>query len=379
MASTKSKPAAASLKDRKGADTAEKLEGQNLSPEKLREIHNLMVKTRVLEERIIKMGKSGEGYFWIGGPGEEAFSVPLGMLLNKGEGIDHDFLHLHYRGSGTMMAMGAEPIDTIRQMKCVASDPYSGGRNFVNHYARRDWNVVPVSSCIEPQYLQALGTAHAQRGDRAKGITIVTGGDAGTAEGDFASCLVWSSRPISPLPILIIVTNNSFGISTSSEGQHGETQISDRARAFNIEAKTVNGNDVWEAWTALAEGMRYVREERKPYFLELRVSRLYGHSSASGANRVQTEVDPISVFEAELAKRKVLSSDQAKKIWEHWTEVTNDALKQVRQEAEPDPLSIYDHVWADTEGNKGRDELAAQIGLDYPGQTVTALGQKKGH
>lgn len=378
MAQTKGKVTASQVREAK-EKAGGAADSKNLSPDRLREIHSLMVKARVLEERLIKMSKGGEGYFWIGGPGEEAVSVPLGLMVKKGQGIDYDFMHFHYRASGTMLAMGADPIDAIRQMKCVSTDPYSGGRNFVNHYSKKEWNVVPVSSCIEPQYIQALGTAHAQRGERAAGITIVTGGDAGTAEGDFASCLVWASRPISPLPILIIVTNNGFGISTNYDGQHGETRISDRAKAFNIEARTVDGNDVWESWDALSTAMNYVRTQRKPYFLELMVSRLYGHSSASGANRVQSENDPIALFEQELAKRKVLMPDAAKQVWENWTLYMNDALKQVRTEPEPDPHSIFDHVYADENGDNGRDRLAASIGIDYPTATAEELKKRGGH
>ena len=377
MAQLKGKLTASQVKDAKEKSGGS--ESKNLTPDRLREIHSLMVKSRVLEERLIKMSKGGEGYFWIGGPGEEAFAVPLGLMVDKGQGLDHDFLHLHYRASGILLAMGAEPIDAIRQMKAVATDPYSGGRNFVNHYSKREWNVVPVASTIEPQYIQAIGTAHAQRGERGKGITIATGGDAGTAEGDFASCLVWASRPASPLPMLIIVTNNGFGISTSYEGQHGETRISDRAKAFNIESRTVNGNDVWEAWDALATAMNYVRTHRKPYFLELMVSRLYGHSSASGANRIPNENDPITLFEQELAKRKILMGDAAKEVWEKWTQHMNDALKQVRTEPEPDPHSIFDHVYADENGDKGRDKLAESIGIDYPTQTAEVLAKKGQH
>src|SRR5438045_2494974 len=83
------------------------------------------------EARQIHREKAGEGYFWIGGPAEEAFSVPLGLLLRKGEGIQYDYLHSHYRGSPTVLAMGGQSIDTLRQMRAVATDPYSGGRNFV--------------------------------------------------------------------------------------------------------------------------------------------------------------------------------------------------------------------------------------------------------
>ncbi len=117
-----------------------------------------MLKARLLEERLIRMQKQGDGYFWIGGPGEEAFNVALGMLVDKGEGVAHDYLHLHYRSSATMLAMGADPIDALRQMKNTASDPYSGGRNFAGHYSIKKWNVVPVSSPIEVQFSMAPGT-----------------------------------------------------------------------------------------------------------------------------------------------------------------------------------------------------------------------------
>src|SRR5262245_54865802 len=81
-------------------------------------IYQHMLRSRLLEERLITMYKQGEGFFWIGGPGEEAFNVPLGLLVDKGQGLDHDYLHLHYRSSGTLLAMGADPIDSIRQLRC---------------------------------------------------------------------------------------------------------------------------------------------------------------------------------------------------------------------------------------------------------------------
>src|SRR5436305_4322215 len=87
----------------------------------LKRIHELMVKSRVLEERLIQMYKQGHGYFWIGGPGEEAFNVPLGLLIKKGQGLDFDYLHWHYRNSATLLAMGEDPVGPLRQMKNTAS------------------------------------------------------------------------------------------------------------------------------------------------------------------------------------------------------------------------------------------------------------------
>lgn len=340
-----------SSKASSSSSTGTKSSGKfKLEPKLLIQIHDNMVKARVLEERLIRMYKQSDGYFWIGGPGEEAFNVPLGMQVKKGQGVEYDYLHLHYRSSAIMMAMGMEPIDPIRQMKNVAGDPFSGGRNFGNHFSRREWNVVPVSSTIETQYQTAIGTGIAQA-RRGNGLTIVNGGDAGTAEGDFASCLVWASRRGRELPLLIIVTNNEFGISTPYEGQHGESRISDRARAFNIKASDVNGNDPEESYLAIREAMEYIRTTRKPYFIESRVSRLYGHSSATGCNFVTNEADCLAQFEARLEAGGILTRKKMDEIRETYNQQMLEIAQQVKQEALPDPSTIYDHTYL---GQKGR-------------------------
>jgi 2-oxoisovalerate dehydrogenase E1 component alpha subunit len=321
--------------------------GSQLAPDVLLRIHELMVKARVLEERLITMYKQGDGYFWIGGPGEEAFNIPLGLLVDKGQGLDHDYLHLHYRSSGTLLAMGANPIDSLRQMKNTASDPYSRGRNFAGHSSIRKWNVAPISSPIEVQFSIAIGTAYAQRQPGCKGISIVQGGDAGTAEGDFATALVWSSRKGAEVPLLLIVTNNKYGISTPYDGQHGEVRISDRGKAFGMQTATIDGNDPEEAWLGLKKAMDYVRKERKPFLLEAMVSRLYGHSSASGANLVKEEVDCLLRFEEKLEAKKLLTRAQMDEMRAKFTAELLEASKKVREEPQPDPNSIWDYVFAD--------------------------------
>src|SRR3954467_14619340 len=123
--------------------------GESLPPDRCLQIHRLMVRARAMEERMIKMSKSGQGYFWIGGPGEEAFNVCLGLQVKKGRGPAFDYLHLHYRNSATLIAMGMPVIHGIRQMAMTITDTHSMGRNFTGHFAVIDWNVIPVTSVIE--------------------------------------------------------------------------------------------------------------------------------------------------------------------------------------------------------------------------------------
>lgn len=312
-------------------------------------ILDLMIKSRVLEERLIKIYKSGEAFFWIGGPGEEAWGVPLGLLVNKGQGHQHDYLHLHYRCSPTLVAMGMPMLDAVRLIMNKITDRSTGGRNFSSHHCYPEWNVTPVSSPIEVQYSIAIGTALAQKREKAKGITVVTGGDAGSAEGDFASCLVWASRRGNELPMLITVQNNKWGISTPYDGQHGEENIADRGKAFGMRTAVINGNDPIECYIRLKEEMEYIRKNKKPVLLEARVSRLYGHSSASGANPVGEEEDCIKVFSEKLKRMKVITEKEIKEIYERYEKEGRQAQEKVREEAAPEAEEIWKHIYANNE------------------------------
>ena len=315
----------------------------------LLKIYHLMVKSRVLEKRMIQIYKQGQAHFWIGGPGEEAFGVPLGLLIKKGQGLDHDWMHLHYRATPTLVAMGLPMEEAIRLMMSKKTDLHTGGRNFSNHYCVPQWNVAPITSVIGSQYSSALGTAHAQSKAPQSGITVVTGGDAGTAEADFATCLVWASKPERPLPLLITVQNNRWGISTAYKGQHGETHIVDRGKAFNMETALVDGNNPVETYLVLKDKMHYVRTKRCPALLEATVSRLYGHSSASGANYVEEEPCCIALFEKELKKQNLLTEAEQKNTWSTLEEEALDLQQKIKKEPDPDPESIWSHIYANNE------------------------------
>ncbi len=329
---------------------------ESLPVERCLLIHRLMVRSRVMEERMIKMSKSGEAYFWIGGPGEEAFNACLGLQVHKGQGPAYDYLHLHYRNSATLVAMGMDPLDGIRQMAMTATDPHSMGRNFSGHFARRDWNVIPVTSVIEVQYVMAPGTAHVQKRFGGEGITVVAGGEAGTAEGDFASCLVWSSRPGNELPVLIVVMNNGYGISTPACEQHGEHHVIDRGKAFGIPGEVVDGNDAVASWHAIRRAMAYVRHERRPFMLEALVSRLYGHSSSSGALRVKGEPDCIERLEKRLVEAGASDAAGIERIREEAQAEAEAALDQASREAKPTAADVELQTYA-----------ASAVDAVYPG------------
>ena len=316
-------------------------------------IYDLMVKARVTEERLIHIYKQGFSYFWIGGPGEEAFAVPLGLLINKGQGLKYDWLYLHYRGLPTLIAMGLSMKEAFRTAFNKVTDQSSGGRNFVNHYSLPKWNVAPVTSVIGTQYSTSIGTAHVQKREKNNSsLTVVTGGDAGTHESDFASCLIWASRPKKELPLLITVQNNQWGISTSYESQHG-TPIINRAKAFGIDNSLVNGNSPAESYHLLKTKMDYIRKTRRPAFIEAKVSRLYGHSSASGANYTE-EACCIKQFEAQLKSQSWITDQKIKDTWKRYQEEAKKTQQEVIQEEDPKKESIWNHIYAENENANWR-------------------------
>jgi 2-oxoisovalerate dehydrogenase E1 component alpha subunit len=132
-------------------------------------------------------------------------------------------------------------------------------------------------------------------------------------------------------------------------------KISDRGVAFGMKTKTIDGNDPISAYLELKEAIDYVRTERKPYLVEARVSRLYGHSSASGANFATNEADCISLFEARLEKAGFLTAAEAKAVRDRYTEELADIARAVKEEPFPDGSTVWEHVF---HGEPGRDPLA---------------------
>lgn len=315
-------------------------------PEKLLvDIYMLMLRSRLLEDQQIKLYRAGEAFFWTGGPGEEAWGVPLGLLLQRSK----DWFFPHYRSSSALVAMGVRSIDTLRMLLMRSTDPFTGGRNFSNHFAIPEWKVAPVTSPIANQYVFALGTAHAQKRSKDGSLTVVCGGDAGTAQCDFENCLVVSSRPGHELPILITVQNNFWGISTPFEGQHGESEIADRPRSFGIRSRVIDGLDPVESYVAIQEEMTYIRTTGRPAFIEAHVSRLYGHSSASGANRDHTQRDPLEEFERKLLHSEVLDKKMILSIRESIAFELAIAEDQARPEPVPTHASVWNHVYKNSE------------------------------
>ncbi|MGH7225696.1 MAG: thiamine pyrophosphate-dependent enzyme, partial [Gemmataceae bacterium] len=139
---------------------------------------------------------------------------------------------------------------------------------------------------------------------------------------------------------------NNWGISTPACGQHGEKHVIDRGKAFGIRGEVVEGNDVIASWHAVRRGMDYCRRERRPYMIEAKVSRLYGHSSSSGAQRVRNEADPIELFEHKLSGVGLLDRVAIEHTREEALAEVEAAVEQVLSEPMPTAADVEKFTYA---------------------------------
>src|SRR5439155_20760138 len=137
-----------------------------------------------------------------------------------------------------------------------------------------------------------------------------------------------------------------WGISTAAEPQHGDKRVIDRGAAFGIPGEVVDGNDPIASWHAIARAMAHCRRGRTPYMLEARVSRLHGHSSSSGAQRVRDEADCILLFEERLLEAGILDREAMEQVRDEARAEADGALDQATHEPRPTPEDVYRHIYA---------------------------------
>ena len=231
-------------------------------------IFRQMLRTRALEERSIKMSKSGEAYFWIGGPGEEAFNVCLGLQIHKGFGPAFDYTppalsqrRRHARDGHADDRPHPPTGDALRPIRTRRAATSSATTRV------KEWNVVPVTSVIEVQFAMAPGTALVQkrhgleprrgRGDHGRGRR------RGRHRGGRLRALpeLDARGPGNELPVLMMRHQQPLRHLDRPATEHGEQHVADRAIPYGIRGETVDGNDPVVIWNAIDRAMRYCRRE----------------------------------------------------------------------------------------------------------------------
>lgn len=341
----------------------------DLGAEELRHAYRAAVRSRTIEEFIVRLVSRGEVKFAIWGPGEEVHGVAAALALSRVVNRDHFGFVPHYR-SAALVSMWLEclgyedfAVDLLRQQFSKDTDEMSRGRQMVNHLHYPGRCVLPVQSPVGMQLDKAAGYA---KGFKLRGIedgvAMAIIGDGTTAEGDLHDAM--NAASVWQLPLIVMVTDNNIAISTTPEEGHGIKDFAAYARAFGLEHFECDGSDFWDSYEVTRAVAGHVKDHQAGALLHVRdLPRLNGHSSAADVTFDLSQPDPLLEFGEELVERGVLEPEdivrrkegegrdyfahhEPGRIMEQQIEEIRSIIRQVRDEPDPKPEEIDKHVYA---------------------------------
>lgn len=251
---------------------------------------------------LLRQGKISK---WFSGIGQEAISVGCGLALEKDEFI----LPMH-RNLGVFTTRGI-PLHRLFSQWQGKPGGFTKGRDRSFHFGTIEYKIIGMISHLGPQLGVADGIALADLLNKKKKITAVFSGDGGTSEGDFHESInvaaVWN------LPVIFIIENNGYGLSTPSSEQFKMKHFVDKGIGYGIEAVQIDGNNILESYTTFSRLAESMRKNPRPVLLECMTFRMRGHEEASGTKYVPPALfeewgkkDPINNYENFLVKEKVI-------------------------------------------------------------------------
>ena len=292
-----------------------------------------MLKSRLIEEKMLILLRQGKISKWFSGIGQEAISVGVTLALDADEYI----LPMH-RNLGVFTTREIPLFRLFSQWQGKANG-FTKGRDRSFHFGTQDYKIIGMISHLGPQLGVADGIALAHILKKEPKLTAVFSGDGGTSEGDFHEALnvasVWN------LPVLFCIENNGYGLSTPSNEQYNCKTIADRGVGYGMESHVIEGNNVVEVFFKVNAIAKSVRKNPRPVLIEFITFRMRGHEEASGTKYVAQELldswaqkDPISNFETYLLKEKVITEVEINDFKKAFKKEIQDGLQLAFDEPE---------------------------------------------
>lgn len=306
---------------------------ENLTSDQLVNFYKKLILPRLVEEKMFILLRQGKISKWFSAIGQEAISVGTTMAMN-----DEEFILPMHRNLGVFTSRKIELYRLFCQFQGKI-DGFTKGRDRSFHFGTMKHKVVGMISHLGPQLGIACGIALAEKIEKTGRSVLVFSGDGGASEGDFHEAMnvaaVWE------LPVIFIIENNQWGLSTPSNEQFKCHQFIDKGIGYGMKTKQVDGNNIIEVYNTINEVKTQQKKNIEPYLVEALSFRMRGHEEASGTKyypkglqEAWAKKDPIDNFESFLIKENILSSKQIDDIRDNFRKEINNEWK--RAESAPD-------------------------------------------
>ncbi len=315
----------------------------------LLEVYRNMVIARKLDEKEMALLKQGKAFFHIGCSGHEAAQLAAANNMHPSK----DWAYPYYRDAAFCLGFGMTGKEQLLSFLAKDSDPNSGGRQMPQHYGHKDLRIVSQSSPTGTQFLQAVGSAMSIKWENKKDIVYVSSGEGSTSEGEFHEALNWASRE--KLPVIFHIQDNEYAISVHVSEQTSGSSVFDMVSGYkNLSKFEVDGTDFFETNLAFNHATDRARKGKGPSVIVSHVVRLLSHSSSDDQRKYRSQKDlesdikrdPITKFEKECLKAKILTQKEISKTQSEVNEYIEDSIQWVQSQVDPDPNSAFDHLYA---------------------------------
>ena len=261
-----------------------------------------MLLARQIDQVEQEITSRGEAHFHLSGAGHEA-TVALNDHL-----ITDDWLHCHYRSRALLLARGL-PVETFLNNLLGNAESLSQGRRMSAFFAEPKLNLLSMVTPVGNNALQSVGVASAVKDQTGNPIVVCGVGDGTTQQGEFLEACSEAQRQ--KLPVLFLVENNSWAISTPTDGNTFFHQSGDAF--FGIPIRHLDGSDIVSCNDQFSEIVSNLRTTRNPAIAIIHVPRLASHTNADDHSIYRSDdnlekarqLDPITRCHQELVQRGV--------------------------------------------------------------------------
>ncbi len=311
-------------------------------------MYRAMLLTRMLGERMMQLNRMGKAAFVGVADGHEAAQVGSAWCIQKGV----DWCVPYYRDVGVALVLGQTAKDQFLGVFAKASDPNSGGRQIVNQFSSPELKLLSGSVHIATQFPHAVGLALAAKIQRARHIVVTYGGDGATSPGDFHEAMNFAA--VHALPVVFVIENNRYAISTPLELQMAVADVAERAAAYGMPGVIADGTDVLDVYAKTKWACDRARRGEGPALVEAKCYRFRPHSSDDDDSRYRTKdelrewlaKDPLDKARAYLLEQDVPES-RLDALKRELADEIERAIVEAESAPDPDPATLTRHVYAE--------------------------------